>query len=219
MFVCLFTLILKYLTTIRISEKESGKFKSAIIEDNVPNIVHYIIFNENRLTFIAYLSILSVLKFHKPKTIFIHTNMDGIVGEYWIKLSNDYSEIIQIKFLLRPTHVYGRMLSSVYHATDVARIHILQKYGGIYLDTDMIVLKSLNQFLGYEMTVGWPENDYFGTQVNYIFKFMKSFPYKLRFITIGFVLDFNLPQGGKVFKILDGKLSKLSTHAMVLQCR
>lgn len=177
MFVCLFTLILKYLTTIRISEKESGKFnkfdksESAIIED-VPNIVHYIIFNENRLTFITYLSILSVLKFHKPKTILIHTNMDGMVGDYWMKLNNNYSEIIQIKFLLRPTHVYGRMLSSVYHATDVARIHILQKYGGIYLDTDMIVLKSLNQFFGYEMTVGWPENDYFGTQVKYNFKFM-----------------------------------------------
>jgi hypothetical protein len=35
--------------------------------------------------------------------------------------------------LAKPTHVFGQQLASVHHASDVARIQILKKYGGIYL--------------------------------------------------------------------------------------
>jgi hypothetical protein len=35
--------------------------------------------------------------------------------------------------LAKPTHVFGQQLASVHHASDVARIQILRKYGGIYL--------------------------------------------------------------------------------------
>ena len=46
---------------------------------------------------------------------------------------------------------------------DFARIEILYKYGGIYLDTDVEVLKTYNNLLNNTMFIGLEENKYLGT--------------------------------------------------------
>ncbi|KAK8785867.1 hypothetical protein V5799_007768 [Amblyomma americanum] len=40
-----------------------------------------------------------------------------------------------------------------YHVADVARVQILRRYGGIYLDWDVFVIQSLRRFLRYEATL------------------------------------------------------------------
>ncbi|XP_014253272.1 lactosylceramide 4-alpha-galactosyltransferase-like [Cimex lectularius] len=144
-------------------EKAPGK-------NNVPNIVHYVIFKNSSLDFITFLSITSVIKNHAPELILIHTNATTAVcaGRYWKLVQNlaVYFHVeIRPTFYDVPTHVYGQRLSSVYHASDVARLDILYKFGGIYLDTDSVVLKPLNEFFDYETTLACPENDYVGNQV------------------------------------------------------
>jgi len=42
----------------------------------------------------------------------------------------------------------------VQHQSDVARMQILLEVGGIYLDTDSIVLKNLDQFRDFDITLG-----------------------------------------------------------------
>ena len=44
----------------------------------VPNIVHYILFGINEIYFVHYVSILSVLKNHKPDIIWIHCDCDQL---------------------------------------------------------------------------------------------------------------------------------------------
>ena len=39
-------------------------------------------------------------------------------------------------------------------ASDIARLHVLYKHGGIYLDTDMEVIKSLDPLLNTELFIG-----------------------------------------------------------------
>lgn len=89
-------------------------------------------------------------------------------GTYWQKL-NDMGLIdgtIRLSHFERPTHVYGQRLSSIYHASDVARIQILKRDGGIYLDCDTIVLNSLDRLRNYEMVIGWTKEENIGTQVS-----------------------------------------------------
>jgi len=43
---------------------------------------------------------------------------------------------------------------------DVARIYALKKYGGIYLDTDMLLTKNIDHLLEDEVFVGWESKDY-----------------------------------------------------------
>lgn len=39
-------------------------------------------------------------------------------------------------------------------ASDIARLHVLYKYGGVYLDTDMEIVKSLDPLLKTELFIG-----------------------------------------------------------------
>lgn len=50
--------------------------------------------------------------------------------------------------------MWGRKLSSVQHASDVLRIHILQQHGGIYLDTDTFLVKNLDYYRRFELAIG-----------------------------------------------------------------
>lgn len=133
----------------------------------IPNIIHYVLFDQPELNFVIYLSILSSLKIQKPDFLYIHSNLNKLNGTYWDKILklNISNTVIQLKYLSRPTHVYGQQLSSVYHSTDIARIIVLQRWGGIYLDSDVLILKNLEPFMHYDMVVGWPEKEYMGTQV------------------------------------------------------
>jgi len=49
--------------------------------------------------------------------------------------------------------------------SDYARVFILQKYGGIYLDTDVEVLKSFDPFLKHDSFLGFENRTYVGTAV------------------------------------------------------
>lgn len=132
----------------------------------VPNIIHYVIFNQTQLNFITYLSILSTLKVQKPESIQIHTDGKFIDGHYWDLLKKIITNTtINLNYILKPTHVYGQPLSSIYHASDVTRIYILKTSGGIYLDNDVVLLNNLDVFRKYEMVLGCPDNDSIGTQV------------------------------------------------------
>jgi mannosyltransferase OCH1-like enzyme len=42
----------------------------------------------------------------------------------------------------------------------------MMKYGGIYLDNDVFVIRSLHKFRKYELALGWPQNESMGTQAS-----------------------------------------------------
>lgn len=138
-------------------------------EFKIPNTVHYVLYNQTKLDFITYLSILSVLKVQKPETIQIYIDKKWVNGYYWELISNiETNTTINLNYIDRPSHVYGQRLSSVYHASDVTRIYVLKVFGGIYLDKDVLVLKSLNLFRkNYDMVVGCPDGESIGTQVEH----------------------------------------------------
>lgn len=140
---------------------------SGVQELIVPNVIHYVIFGQNTLEFIPFLSILSALKIQQPKKLYIHTDAEKFSGYYWTVLQSlsFANTSLVVLHRPRPTHVFGQPLSSVYHATDVARIQILMECGGIYIDTDTLVLRSLDRFRHFEMALGWPLGGYIGTQV------------------------------------------------------
>lgn len=52
-------------------------------------------------------------------------------------------------------------------ASDVARLDIIYKYGGIYLDTDVELLQSLNSLLKYHAFVGLEDNTYVNTGLGF----------------------------------------------------
>ncbi|RWS05593.1 uncharacterized protein B4U79_07596 [Dinothrombium tinctorium] len=131
--------------------------------DIIPNIVHFIRFRNPYVDFVLLIAIKSVLINHKPEKIYIHCDCVTLKGKYWELLSSESK--IFVRKIEEPKYVFGHKLSSVYHASDVARIKVLMDFGGIFLDNDVFVVKSLKKFLKFEFSIGWPINDYLGTQV------------------------------------------------------
>ncbi|KAK9506646.1 hypothetical protein O3M35_008541 [Rhynocoris fuscipes] len=136
----------------------------------VPNIVHFIRFNQKQLSFIDLVCILAAYKHQKPDHIYIHTNVLNFKGKYWEYLltNNEIINIIKIKYLDMPTQIFGQQLSKqflVFHSGDIARLKILMKYGGIYLDNDSYIVRNMNDLRKYEISIGWRENGNISNQV------------------------------------------------------
>ena len=152
----------EYLASVVSNLNETG-FTNYI----VPNVVHYVRFEDHYVDFVMYVSIKSVLLNQQPDQIVIHCDCNQLRGKYWDLLAaeNAISNVISVQKLDRPIKVFNQPLSSVYHASDIARIMILLEHGGIFLDNDVYIVKSLDQFRKYELSLGWPEGEFLGTQV------------------------------------------------------
>ena len=117
----------------------------------VPNIIHFVRFNLTEYSFVDYICLKAAFRNHRPDNIYIHTDVGKKYhGKYWEWIQND-AELkarIVLIHLDAPSEVFGQKLSDgwrFYHGSDVARIQILMKYGGIYLDNDVYVIKNLDK--------------------------------------------------------------------------
>ena len=142
----------------------------------VPNIVHYIwlrfhstfsLFRtrEYELSFHEYLSILSVHKFIKPKWIYFHTDAEPS-GKYWDLLKN-LTEF-KVRQFDRTRYVDGVKVGAWKYdsqPSDFERVRIVMEEGGIYLDTDVIVLKSFDDFRQYTVTMGEQNRGVLGSAI------------------------------------------------------
>ena len=135
------------LTGVRTSLLEPCK------KEVVPNIVHYVWFGEyETLRFHHMLSILSAHKFIRPERILIHCDF-APVGQWWKYIR---SKVPNIEIVKRepPTEIFGNQVILQEHKSDIVRMQVLMEHGGIYLDTDVIALKSFNGLRKYNFTMG-----------------------------------------------------------------
>ena len=129
----------------------------AIVNDRqngyvVPNIVHFIYFgNTKNLTFIQYLSILSASIVQKPRLLMLHCDVLP-KGYWWERLWREVP--LNIMYREAPKDVYGQPIRHAFHQSDVARLEILLEHGGIYLDTDVLVIQPLDALRRYDLSMG-----------------------------------------------------------------
>lgn len=82
--------------------------------DVVLNIVHYIIFGDHKISFIHFISLLSVLKNQKPNVIYIHCDCLLLYGDYWprvVRLSERTNTSVIVRYIDRPIEIFGQKLT------------------------------------------------------------------------------------------------------------
>ncbi|XP_026279111.1 uncharacterized protein LOC113206998 isoform X1 [Frankliniella occidentalis] len=152
-------------------DNETGVFSSSGAATMiVPNIVHFLRIGQPEFSFMDYVCVLAAWERQDPDWLMFHTDLFDFRGEYWerLKATPGLREVLQIVPAVEVTHVFGQPLDPGYgkwHGGDVARIHILRKYGGIFLDNDAYLLQSLDELRRFEMSLGWPQGEFLGTQV------------------------------------------------------
>lgn len=120
----------------------------------IPNIFHFIFglhrdFGKTPFSFIHYLSIRSVYEINRPDNIFFYYKYEPR-GKWW-QASKKMVTLVPIE---PPTEIFGKPLLHFAHKADVLRIEVLMKYGGVYLDMDVICLKPFKELFNYDFVMG-----------------------------------------------------------------
>lgn len=136
----------------------------------VPNYVHFLRFGKKKLSFVHMICLLAAFKHQKPDKLFVHTDADRLEGKYWDILWNTpgFKDVLVVEQTELPREIFGQKLNQAwanFHGADVARLLAMMKYGGIYLDNDSYIIRSLNDFRKYEMAIGWRVGKNMGNQV------------------------------------------------------
>lgn len=116
----------------------------------VPSIVHYVWFLKREMNFYHFLSFISALRYIKPCLLLVHG--DEPLGLYWRYIVVIANNVIHVK-LDPPSTIHNKTIGLIEHKADVARLRIVQEYGGIYLDTDEIILRPFDNLMNFTFTL------------------------------------------------------------------
>ncbi|XP_065283718.1 uncharacterized protein [Dermacentor albipictus] len=132
--------------------------------DVVPDILHLVRYNQAELSFPDAVFYRSMYLNHRPRKIMVHCSPCGFTGPYARLVEGIPFTYVPTVF---PKDVFGTPIDPEWshHSTDIVRIRVLMRYGGIYLDADVFVVQSLRRFLRYEATVGGVEDGTFGNMI------------------------------------------------------
>lgn len=148
-------------------DNESGIVSGPYI---VPNYLHFLRYSSKlaNVSFMDAVCILAAFKNQKPDKIFFHTNLPKFSGKHWDTLMKvpGFKETIEFRYIEPLESVYGQALSSWYklwHSSDLLRIDILRRFGGIFIDNDVYLVKNMDEFRRFEMTLEIVDHKSFGT--------------------------------------------------------
>lgn len=107
----------------------------------IPNIAHIIWIGGGTMDYLFYLCVLSLLYIADVDTLYIHGDLP--TGTLWDTVKNN----TKIHFIQRKNieSVFEKQVNRVSHISDVWRVDIMIRYGGIYIDTDAIFVKPLSK--------------------------------------------------------------------------
>jgi len=120
----------------------------------IPRILHYIFgmapdFGGKPWGLVHHACLASAIDRIKPDEVFFHYAHEPS-GPWWA-LSRP---LVTLRPMTAPTEIYGNELLHVAHRAGVTRLRILQEYGGIYLDADVLVHRAFDDLLDFPVVMG-----------------------------------------------------------------
>ena len=131
--------------------------RSSVAQDHadkpVPNIVHFMYFQGEKsrpFSYINWLAVKTASEVQKPDVIFMYYNQEPEDNPYWERMK----PLVKLVQMEAPTEYRGISLRDYpQYWADVVRLQKVYAHGGIYLDTDALLLKPLHEFMGEECTL------------------------------------------------------------------
>ena len=137
-------------------------------DELIPNIAHLVWLGGEKIDFLFYMSVLSLIYVAKVDQVYLHGNGPP-TGQYWSQIKNHPK--LHLIYREAPKKIFGTDIQVIEHVTDVWRVDIMIRYGGIYIDTDAVFVKPLTREIRAYDAVGsvdWPHwNPPFPDIINY----------------------------------------------------
>ncbi|KAL3894440.1 MAG: hypothetical protein SGCHY_005276, partial [Lobulomycetales sp.] len=125
----------------------------------VPRTVHFVFglapdFGKKPFGLVHYLAIKSARQNIRPEQIFwYYKHLPSSSNHYWQKAKPFLTLVDLQQEQFQEFDAFIAQMKHVAHKADLYRLLILRKYGGIYLDTDMVILQPFPQSWFEEPTV------------------------------------------------------------------
>ena len=119
------------------------------------NIIHFVypVWPETRpLSYLNYIAVVAAKSIQKPDHIYFWVNKVPDNGGWWDAIK-PHVHLMFSTHLNAPSENSKQIAKYPQYASDIVRLDIMYQYGGIYLDTDMILLKPLDEFLYDDITL------------------------------------------------------------------
>ncbi|KAJ3117941.1 hypothetical protein HDU96_004845 [Phlyctochytrium bullatum] len=123
----------------------------ALAHCTVPKNIHLVLFG-NHFKPHHYLAMRSMHANIRPDTIFIHGHDFPVGNELFDNATREFGLVLVPS--RRVDTVFNNSVAGLEHKSDVLRLENVIRFGGMYFDLDVYVLKSLDAFLGNEATMG-----------------------------------------------------------------
>ena len=96
-----------------------------------------------------YLCLLSVIKAHPDAEFNFYYNQS--IKSQWFEKLKPFLNLIEVE---PPSEIFGIPIIRVEHQSDIVRLQQLILKGGIYLDTDVFIIKPLYELLEHQFVMG-----------------------------------------------------------------
>jgi hypothetical protein len=127
-------------------------------EHGSPTLIHFIWLTQpfsRPFSFINALAVLAAARHHPSDKILMWCNEQPRNNPNWHMVK----DLFEVRPVEMPSQIGGVPLEHIQYKADVLRLQIMQKLGGIYLDTDSLLLKPLTPFVGQEMVLARESHD------------------------------------------------------------
>ena len=133
------------------NKKDMGQAVAHYGKRNIPPIVHFIfgLSPTSKFGLPEYLAITSAYYRIKPEIIYFHCYLCP-TGFLWDMLL----PLLTVKRVEPVREIFGNKVSHYAHQADIIRLRSLLKYGGIYLDIDVITIRSFDRLRNYDFVMG-----------------------------------------------------------------
>lgn len=120
----------------------------------IPSIVHFIFglqddYGGKPFSFVHFLSVYTAFKVHRPEQIHFHCEYEP-KGHWWEKAKR----YVTLNKIRAPTEIFGNPIERLENKADVIRLEVLKRFGGIYLDIDVISINSMSPLLIHDAVLG-----------------------------------------------------------------
>ena len=140
----------RYMDNLRFCEGLLHTPTARPLDAPVPNIVHFVWFTgpaSRTFSYINYLAVALAAKVQKPERILMYYNEEPVDNLNWTMMKQ-IATLVKVDI---PKEFDGVKWGRYPHYwSDLVRLQKLEEMGGIYLDTDSLLLKPLNEFMGHD---------------------------------------------------------------------
>ena len=152
-------------------------YRSDPATEPIPSIVHFVLGQGDEpgtqsmhgeaspFLFFNYITMLAARRHLRPSKLIVHYHHEPNTT-WWHRAKHD-PEIDMVLVQNRVVErIFNRTVDNYAHRADVIRLEATMRYGGIYLDTDVLVLRSFGPLMNLSDVVMAHENDDLTTACN-----------------------------------------------------